>query len=73
MPATEIGPSEALLEELRLWVEHETPTSDPASIILLMDEAERGLRGAGGYLLGGDGRPHFRILRGDEIHAVPPS
>ena len=41
MPATEIGPSAALLEELRLWVEHETPTSDPAAINALMDEAER--------------------------------
>jgi glutamate carboxypeptidase len=39
MPATEIGPSAALLEELRLWVEHETPTSDPAAINALMDEA----------------------------------
>ena len=29
--------SEALLEELRTWVEIETPTTDPAAVNRLMD------------------------------------
>lgn len=40
MPATEIGTSERLLEELRLWVEMETPTTDAAAVNRLVDRAE---------------------------------
>ncbi|HWL81443.1 MAG TPA: M20 family metallopeptidase [Roseomonas sp.] len=47
MPVTEIGTSERLLEELRGWVEHETPTTDPAAIDGLMDKAEAELRAVG--------------------------
>jgi len=47
MPVTEIGTSEGLLEELRGWVEHETPTTDPAAIDGLMDKAEAELRAVG--------------------------
>jgi glutamate carboxypeptidase len=66
MPATEIGPSERLLEELRGWVEHETPTSDPAAINALQDEAERELRGAGGEVTripGREGRGDHLLCR----------
>ncbi|KAA2214223.1 M20 family metallopeptidase [Teichococcus oryzae] len=47
MPATQIGTSERLLEELRGWVEHETPTTDPAAINGLMGKAEAELRAMG--------------------------
>ena len=47
MPVTEIGTSERLLEELRGWVEHETPTTDPAAIDGLTDKAEAELRAVG--------------------------
>jgi len=47
MPVTEIGSSEGLLEELRGWVEHETPTTDPAAIDGLTDKAEAELRAVG--------------------------
>jgi len=73
MPVTELGTSERLLEELRGWVEHETPTTDAAAIDRLMDKAEAELRavgaaveripgveGFGGHLLArtpGEGRP----------------
>jgi glutamate carboxypeptidase len=50
MPQTEIGPSERLLEELGLWVRHETPTTDPAAVNALMDVAERELRGVGAVI-----------------------
>ena len=48
MPVTRIGTSAELLAELRGWVEHETPTTDPAAIDRLMDRAEAGLRAVGG-------------------------
>ncbi len=44
MPRTEIGPSERLLDELKTWVLHETPTTDPVAVNGLMDKAEAGLR-----------------------------
>ncbi|MDJ0386816.1 M20 family metallopeptidase [Roseomonas sp. E05] len=47
MPVTELGTSERLLEELRGWVEHETPTTDAAAIDGLMDKAEAELRAVG--------------------------
>ena len=37
MPQTEIGSSERLLQELRTWVEHETPTTDPKAVNGLLD------------------------------------
>ena len=39
--------SEALLDELRTWVEIETPTTDPIAVNRLLDLAEAGLREAG--------------------------
>ncbi|PHK95743.1 glutamate carboxypeptidase [Pseudoroseomonas rhizosphaerae] len=50
MPVTELGTSERLLEELRGWVEHETPTTDAAAINGLMDKAEAGLRAVGAVI-----------------------
>ena len=50
MPRTEIGPSERLLEELKTWVLHETPTTDPVAVNGLMDKAEAGLRAVGAAL-----------------------
>ncbi|MFT8245613.1 M20 family metallopeptidase [Roseomonas sp. BN140053] len=44
---TEIGSSERLLEELRSWVEEETPTTDAAAVNRLVGRAENGLREAG--------------------------
>ncbi|MBR0665992.1 M20 family metallopeptidase [Roseomonas hellenica] len=48
MPATDIGSSERLLAELRGWVEHETPTTDPVAVSALIGRAEAELRGVGG-------------------------
>jgi len=47
LPMTQPGESGSLLEELRGWVEHETPTTDPAAIDRLMDRAEAELSAAG--------------------------
>lgn len=47
MPATDPGPSEAILDGLRQWVEMETPTTDPDHVNRLIDKAESGLRAAG--------------------------
>lgn len=47
MPATDPGPSEAILDGLREWVEIETPTTDPKAVNRLIDKAESGLRTAG--------------------------
>src|SRR5687768_11122015 len=47
MPRTVIGSSERLLQELRGWVEHETPSPDAAAVNGLLDLAERELRGVG--------------------------
>jgi glutamate carboxypeptidase len=68
MPVTEIGTSERLLEELRLWVEHETPTTDPAAINGLMDKAEAGLRAVGAVLERVPGRDGY----GDHLVARTP-
>ena len=46
LPATDPGPSEALLEGLRAWVECETPTDDAARVNALIDLAEAPLREA---------------------------
>jgi glutamate carboxypeptidase len=68
MPATRIGSSEALLEELRGWVEIETPTTDPAAINRLMDRAEAELRAAGAVVERIPGRDGF----GDQLVARTP-
>ena len=47
MPFTEIGTSERLLDELRAWVEEETPTTDAAAVNRLVDRAAAGLREVG--------------------------
>jgi len=48
MPTTELGSSERLLNELRLWVEHETPTTDAAAVNGLMDRCQADLVAVGG-------------------------
>ena len=50
MASIDLGTSEKLLEELRGWVEIETPTTDPAAVNRLMDRAEAGLREVGAGL-----------------------
>jgi glutamate carboxypeptidase len=47
MPRTRIGSSDRLLEELRVWVERETPSTDAAAVNGLLDLAEAELRGVG--------------------------
>ncbi len=59
MPATEIGSSERLLQELRGWVERETPTTDPVAVNRLLDVAEGELRGVGGDVTRLPGRDGF--------------
>ncbi|WP_237216658.1 M20 family metallopeptidase [Falsiroseomonas oryziterrae] len=50
MPATDLGPSDRLLDELRTWVEAETPTTDAAAVNRLMDRCAADLAHAGGEL-----------------------
>lgn len=59
MPATEIGTSERLLDELRGWVELETPTTDAAAVNRLADRCEAALREAGGAVHRLPGRDGF--------------
>ncbi len=59
MPRTEIGSSERLLEELRGWVETETPTTDALAVNRLADRAEAGLRAVGGAVTRIPGRDGF--------------
>jgi len=47
LPITDPGPSEAILDGLRAWVECEAPTDDPARINALIDRVEAPLRQAG--------------------------
>jgi glutamate carboxypeptidase len=68
MPVTEIGSSERLLEELRLWVEHETPTTDPGAINGLMDKAQAELQAVGAVLERVPGRDGY----GDHLVARTP-
>jgi glutamate carboxypeptidase len=65
MPATDPGPSEAILDGLRQWVEIETPTTDPAAVNRLMDRAEAGLREAGATVVRIGGRDGY----GDMLRA----
>jgi glutamate carboxypeptidase len=68
MPATEIGTSERLLDELRGWVELETPTTDAAAVNRLADRCEAALREAGGAVRRLPGRDGF----GDTIVCRTP-
>ncbi|HEY8613666.1 MAG TPA: M20/M25/M40 family metallo-hydrolase, partial [Roseomonas sp.] len=68
MPATQIGTSEALLEELRGWVLHETPTTDPVALNGLIDKAEAGLREVGAAITRIPGRDGY----GDNLVARTP-
>jgi glutamate carboxypeptidase len=68
MPATELGTSERMLEELRTWVERETPTTDPGAVNGLVDLAEGGLRGVGAALERISGRDGY----GDTLIARTP-
>ncbi len=66
MPRTAIGPSERLLEELKGWVLHETPTTDPKAINGLVDKAEAELAAVGAALEripGRDGRGDHLVAR----------
>jgi len=69
MPATRIGTSEALLEELRGWVLHETPTTDPAAVNGLVDRAEAELRAVGAEVERLPGRDGY----GDTLVARTPA
>lgn len=68
MPRTEIGSSERLLDELRTWVERETPSTDPAAVNGLLDLAARELRGVGAAIERLPGRDGF----GDILIARTP-
>jgi len=68
MASTEIGTSERLLEELRGWVEMETPTTDPAAVNRLLDRAQGELAAAGAVLERIPGRDGF----GDNLVARTP-
>ena len=59
MPRTVIGSSERLLQELRGWVEHETPSPDAGAVNGLLDLAERELRGVGAAIERLPGRDGF--------------
>jgi glutamate carboxypeptidase len=59
MPQTELGTAERLLEELRSWVEHETPTTDAVAVNGLMDRCEADLRAVGGCVTRIPGRDGF--------------
>ncbi len=69
MPQTRIGTSEALLEELRGWVLHETPTTDPQAVNGLMDKVEAELRAAGAEVTRIPGRDGY----GDNLIARTPA
>ncbi len=68
MPKTDTGNSEQLLEELRGWVEMETPTTEAAAVNRLMDVAEGELRQAGADVARVPGRDGF----GDHLLARTP-
>ncbi len=68
MPTTPLASADALLDELRTWVEIETPTTDPAAVNRLMDVAERGLGEAGANLHRVPGRDGY----GDNLLARTP-
>jgi glutamate carboxypeptidase len=59
MPATRIGTPERLLEELRGWVERETPTTDAGAVNRLVDHCEADLRAVGGAVTRMPGRDGF--------------
>mgnify|MGYP002621573493 CR=1 FL=1 len=68
MPRTAIGTSERLLEELRRWVEHETPTTDARAVNGLLDIAEGELRAVGATIERIPGRDGY----GDTLIARTP-
>jgi glutamate carboxypeptidase len=68
MPRTEVGASDALLEELSGWVRLETPTMDAGAVNRLMDVCERELAGAGAQLTRLPGRDGY----GDTLVARTP-
>lgn len=59
MPQTQLGTAEQLLEELRGWVEHETPTTDAVAVNGLMDRCEADLRAVGGCITRIPGRDGY--------------
>src|SRR3954470_1473296 len=59
MPQTPVSTSDALLAELRSWVEIETPTTEPGAVNRLMDVAQAGLGEAGAELTRIPGRDGY--------------
>src|SRR4051812_2974324 len=59
MPQTPVPTSDALLAELRGWVEIETPTTEPAAVNRLMDLAQAGVGEAGAELTRIPGRDGY--------------
>jgi glutamate carboxypeptidase len=68
MPVTRIGTSQQLLDELRAWVEHETPTTDAGAINGLLDKVEAELRAVGAVIERIPGRDGY----GDQLIARTP-
>ena len=68
MPQTQVGTSEALLDELSGWVRMETPTTDAAAVNALLSVCERELGAAGAGLARLPGRDGF----GDTLVARVP-
>lgn len=68
MPQTDVGTSERLLEELKTWVELETPTTDPQALNRLIDKAQAELAAVGAALTRVPGRDGF----GDHLIARTP-
>ncbi|MBR0651319.1 M20 family metallopeptidase [Roseomonas terrae] len=50
MPQTQLGSSERILDELKGWVVHETPTTDPKAVNGLIDKAQAELAAVGAAL-----------------------
>ena len=75
MPRAEIGNAQHLLDELRGWVEIETPTTEAVRVNVLMDVAARELAKAGAALTRIPGRDGFGdnlIARVNERPGVKP-
>ena len=68
MPQTAIGSSERLLDELKGWVLHETPTTDPQAVNGLIGKAEAELRAVGAAVERHAGRDGY----GDTLVARTP-
>jgi glutamate carboxypeptidase len=59
IPRTDPGTADAMLQELRRWVETETPTTDPVAVNGLIDRAQAGLEQVGARIQRIAGRDGF--------------